>query len=328
MRRVIYIIMCAVLLAACSSDKKDGGKKAVTAKVQSAPYELLVVADKGWLKTEAGQALTDMLEAPIEGLPQVEPQFRVTYIDPLAFNGTFRTYANIVLARVGNKYATPAVSMQKNVYAQPQQLVYIDAPDNASFFRQVSDNQAKILALLNAHEFARERAYLKKKHSGVVNTQAQKQFGVSIYAPQDIDDLKVGKNFFWASASKQEFRLNVCLYALPLQEEMSQEQLVAARDSVMHVNIPGNREDQWMETDVRTVTTDVVDVDGKQVVAMRGLWDMRNDAMGGPFVCYAYPDLAHNRLLVAEGFVFAPEEKKRALVRQLEAGLQTLRMEE
>ena len=50
---------------------------------------------------------------------------------------------------------------------------------------------------------------------------------------------------------------------------------------------------------------------------------MRNDAMGGPFVCYVYPDEKNNRLLVAEGFVFSPEEKKRALVRGLEAALQT-----
>ena len=51
---------------------------------------------------------------------------------------------------------------------------------------------------------------------------------------------------------------------------------------------------------------------------------MKNDAMGGPFVCYVYPDEAHERLLVAEGFVFAPEEKKRPIVRQLEAALQTV----
>ena len=46
--------------------------------------------------------------------------------------------------------------------------------------------------------------------------------------------------------------------------------------------------------------------------------------MGGPFVCYVYMDEKNDRLLVAEGFVFAPEEKKRAVIRQLEAALQTI----
>ena len=42
--------MSLLMGASCSSDKK-AGKKEVTAKVQSAPYELLVVANKDWLKT-------------------------------------------------------------------------------------------------------------------------------------------------------------------------------------------------------------------------------------------------------------------------------------
>lgn len=320
-------IMGAMACVSCSSEKKADEHKEATAKVQSAPYELLVVADKEWLKSGAGQALVDVVSAPIEGLPQGEPNFRVTYIDPFAFKGTFKTYANIVQARIGQKYEKPALSWQRNVYAQPQLMVLIDAPDNESFMQFMAANREKVLSMLNEHEFRRERNLLKKKHSGVVNTQAQKQLGLSIFAPPDVDDIKVGKNFFWASASKQEFRLNVCLYALPLQAEMTLEQMVAARDSVMKVNIPGERDDQWMETDPRTVVGEAVDFNGQSIMSMRGLWDMRNDAMGGPFVCYYYPDEPNNRLVVAEGFVFAPEENKRALIRQLEAALQTVTLQ-
>lgn len=318
----LYIICVVLLIVSCTSGKGEG-KKVVTAKVQSAPYELLVVADKDWLKSETGQRLVETVEAPIEGLPQVEPNFRVTYINPYAFNGTFRTYANVVVAEVDKKHAEPALLMQKNVYAQPQVVLYLYAPDNAAFVQCLEKNRQAILGILNENEFARERALLKKHHSGVVTTQAKKQFGVSLLVPRDIDDLKTGKEFLWASASKLEFRQNVCLYTLPLQD-MTAERFVELRDSVMKVNIPGGRDDQWMETDSRTVVTDVVSFEGKSVTAVRGLWDMRNDAMGGPFVSYLYTDTLNSRVLVAEGFVFAPEEKKRPIVRQLEAALQTL----
>ena len=52
---------------------------------------------------------------------------------------------------------------------------------------------------------------------------------------------------------------------------------------------------------------------------------MRNDAMGGPFIAYVKP-LAQrkNRRLVAEAFVYAPESKKRDILRRLEASLYTL----
>ena len=48
---------------------------------------------------------------------------------------------------------------------------------------------------------------------------------------------------------------------------------------------------------------------------------MQNDAMGGPFVAYWKPN--GKRIVVTEVFVYAPETKKRNLVRRLEAALYT-----
>lgn len=315
--------MCLLCVASCTQEKKKGK---VTSKVHSAPYELLVVADKDWLKTDAGQSLVNTVEAPIDGLPQPEPNFRATYIYPHDFSGTFKGYANIIVVKVGTKYKEARLGWASNVYAQPQVMLSLEAPDDRAFVELVTMHRESILEAFNANEFKRERAFLKKKYSGVVSKQALKQFGVDIQAPFDVDDIKKGKDFMWASASEQEFRLNVCLYTLPLRE-MTVEEVVDARDSVMKINIPGGREGQWMETDRRSVLSGSVAVDGKDLMAIRGFWDMKDDAMGGPFVCYVYPDEKRQRLLIAEGFVFAPNEKKRPLIRQLEAALQTINLQ-
>ena len=58
--------------------------------------------------------------------------------------------------------------------------------------------------------------------------------------------------------------------------------------------------------------------------ALRGLWEMRKGALGGPFVSLAYPDSAQGRLLVTEGFIYSPDTNKRDLVRRMEAALRTL----
>jgi hypothetical protein len=47
--------------------------------------------------------------------------------------------------------------------------------------------------------------------------------------------------------------------------------------------------------------------------------------MGGPFVSFARLDEANNRIVVAEGFVYAPESDKKIFIRRLEAALHTLR---
>ena len=311
-----------LLMAGCGG---SGKKAAVKGRSQGAPYELLVVADKEWLKTPAGQTLTDVVEGPIEGLPQYEPQFRCTKINRTGFNGTFKVYRNIVIAEVSRKYAEAEMRIARDEYCRPQLIVYLTAPDDGAFAEMMQTRQEQLLDLFNEQELSRERAVLQKKYSGVVKKQAERQFGAVFLAPQDIDEVKQGRDFFWASAAQQDFRLNVCMYRLPLRD-LSLDEFVALRDSVMRVNIPGGREGQWMETDSRTVSfRQRPTADGKgMVTVVRGLWDMRGDAMGGPFVAYLLTDEKAGCLLVAEGFAFAPNEKKRPLIRELEAALQSV----
>ena len=307
-------------MASCSSGNEK--KSAVKGKVQSAPYELLVVANKDWLKTEAGQKLVEIVEAPISGLPQREGNFRVTYVNPEAFKGVFQFYANILVVKVDMKHEESRMTLEKDLYARPQMVEGLYAPTDWAFVRLLEAHKKDILRHFNENEFARERKFLEKNYNGAVMAQVKKQFGVSIKVPQDVDDMKVGKNFLWASASKKDFQQNVCIYTLPWSNNLSFEDV---RDSVMKVNIPGDREDQWMETDRRTVMID--DITRTDLLVVRGLWDMRNDAMGGPFVSYCYVDTIRNRFLIVEGFVFAPDKKKRPIIRQLEAALQTMTFE-
>ena len=50
--------------------------------------------------------------------------------------------------------------------------------------------------------------------------------------------------------------------------------------------------------------------------------------MGGPFVSHAQLDPSGQRVLVVEGFVYAPESNKANLIRRLEAALYTLRFQQ
>ena len=56
------------------------------------------------------------------------------------------------------------------------------------------------------------------------------------------------------------------------------------------------------------------------------MWFMKNDCRGGPFVSHSRVDTETNRVVVAEAFVYAPEKKKRDLIRRLEASLYTLKL--
>jgi len=69
-----------------------------------------------------------------------------------------------------------------------------------------------------------------------------------------------------------------------------------------------------------------ISVKGEYAFEARGLWYMENDMMGGPFVSHARVDRPNGRVVVVEAFVYAPEKKKRDMMRQLEAALYTLNL--
>ena len=81
-----------------------------------------------------------------------------------------------------------------------------------------------------------------------------------------------------------------------------------------------------MTTNHDYVLTRPISVMGRYVLEARGFWKMENDMMGGPFVSHSSVDTVNNRVVVVEGFVYAPEKMKRTMIRRLEAALYTLRL--
>lgn len=67
-------------------------------------------------------------------------------------------------------------------------------------------------------------------------------------------------------------------------------------------------------------------VQGDYAFEARGLWEMKNDAMGGPFVSQMRVDRANARVVVVEGFVYNPGKLKRDQIRRLNAALYTLKL--
>lgn len=95
----------------------------------------------------------------------------------------------------------------------------------------------------------------------------------------------------------------------------------------MKINLPGSKEGMYMQTaDSAFVTVRNIAVKGDYAFEARGLWEMKNDAMGGPFVSHMRVDRANGRVIVVEGFVYNPGKLKRDQIRKLNACLYTLKL--
>ena len=51
----------------------------------------------------------------------------------------------------------------------------------------------------------------------------------------------------------------------------------------------------------------------------RGMWEVKNDFMGGPFVSHSFYSPDGEDIIVAEAFVYAPRYDKRQYLRQVES---------
>ena len=94
----------------------------------------------------------------------------------------------------------------------------------------------------------------------------------------------------------------------------------------MKINIPGAREGMYMATDTMFTNVKPISVQGKYALEARGLWRIKGDFMGGPFVSHMRLDTINQRIVVSEVFVYSPDKMKRNLIRQMEASLYTLRL--
>ena len=137
--------------------------------------------------------------------------------------------------------------------------------------------------------------------------------------------MKRGKDFIWISDNETSGTCNICVYTYSGNDFPKPEEAIDKRDSVMRENIPGDTLQMFMTTERHAGPTfRTTNHRGQKTMEMRGLWTMNGDTMGGPFVSYSIIDNARQRIIVAEGFVYAPETTKRDKIKQLEAVLYTL----
>ena len=75
--------------------------------------------------------------------------------------------------------------------------------------------------------------------------------------------------------------------------------------------------------EARTPVVKEVTIGGKKAYETRGTWEVFGAFNAGPFLNYSIIDEKNNRVLVVEGFNYAPSVNKRDFVFELEAILKT-----
>ncbi|MDR2968265.1 MAG: DUF4837 family protein [Tannerellaceae bacterium] len=320
----VMTVLMLLFLGACTSTPL--GKRAT-----GLAYEVVVTMEADGWEGDAGQALKNDLQAPVSGLPQAEPSMRITYATPENFNGLLTYVKNIVIINTDpTRYTKVSLSAERDHWADGQLILTVNCPDNAALQQYLEEHPRVLVNLFTREEMSRGMRLLETDYNRDVSARLNEMLNVTLNIPAAMTTAKPGENFFWCTNDAPTGRTDIVVYTFPYRDAntFTPEYLVAKRDSVMKINVPGSFPDSYMTTETRYIVPDykAIMLNDRYCGVLRGLWRMQGDMMGGPFVSHVRLDEDNQRVVVAEAFVYAPETDKRNYMRRAESALYTLRL--
>ncbi len=280
---------------------------------------LLVMEDKDW-KGALGDTVRKYFARDVLVLPQREPLFSINQIAPEVYDETFFILRNILMIEKG---APAGLKVLHDEYAEPQIIVKITGRDNKEISDILNRKADSIIKLFKDNDITVLQSRFRKKDL-TDDSKIREMLGITIDLPNSFKKIVEKDGFFWYREDLPFGSKNILLYSVPKQPlESVAERITKIRDSIGKKYIPGPLPETWMVTEKSFAPVQQqLRFNEMQVIESRGLWEVENDYMGGPYLNYIIP--LDDKVVIAEGFIYLPSDEKRNMLTELEAILKTI----
>ncbi|OHX65897.1 DUF4837 family protein [Flammeovirga pacifica] len=350
-----------VLLAFTSCMDNSGAhteiQKSYLPSSKGKPGEMVLVIDStqwGTKESIGGQLYTKVLGTTRGILPQNEPQFTVTQVQPSGFNSILRQARNVMIvttfdnrgreSAILNSFFGEGVIdalakdtkkffyVKKDVWAKGQTVMLFFA-ENEAKMAEILDDPNKIYYLTQPfHEIENKRLAEKitKERDHKITRFLKEKYNLEISLLKGYKVARSDENFLWLRHPEIAFDNNIFFLKIPYtnEEQFDANHILKLRNELAKTYLygdPENKESYVITEDKVTPEIKNAKVAGRQAVEIRGLWRTNTYSMGGPFISYLLTDKEGTHLYYLEGFVFAPSMDKRELMRDMEAQLKTFK---
>jgi hypothetical protein len=322
MKKGLTILAVLLYLTSC----KDAKDTFVLSSSVGKSNQLLVVTEASDWNSEVGENLRTFLGKLVVGLPQPETTFNVTQIAPKGFGSMMNKYRNILIVQKAEK---ESFVVKKDFYARPQTIIYVTAKDKEALNAKLKKHKKEIVRIFRDSDIKQVQERFNNKRLDDSKYKTLEKIGLSITIPSDYRTVDDTGDFLWlrqrlmSGITQGDGVSNILVYSVPIAEEFDLDvnnNIIVNRNVIGEKYIPGSKEGMFMITEAAFVpqTKETV-INGKQAFETRGKWEVKNDFMAGPFINYTVVDKKNNRLIVFEGFTYAPSVNKRDFIFELEA---------
>jgi len=318
MKRHILLLSLALTSLLLSSCKEEPSQlPAISGKAG----EIIVIATKTQWESDLGTTVRSVLADEFPQLPQKEPKFNLSNIPESGFNRMVRVHRNMLYLQIQDSCQT-GMKIRKDVWAAPQTMLIVTAPDEQSASQFIMENGETICSVFEKAERDRSIQSAMQFEDKSLRNMVSVSYGGSPYFPEGYSLKKQTEDFCWISYETSYTNQGIFIYRFPYEGtyQLTPAYLVNKRNEVMQENVPATTEGSYMITNPAVIPTyNRLSYNGIEFAELRGLWDTHNDFMGGPFVEHAMLSPDGQYIVVVEGFVYAPKFNKRNYLRSVEA---------
>lgn len=286
-----------------------------------------VVMENELWKGEVGDKVREHFAATAIGLTWEESILTLTHVPPEVFSGSLQSTKAILLVK---KDTANVAELKSDIYATPQRIAVFKGQTNADIMANIDAKADEIIASYKAMELKETQTRLLKSlnKEGVL----EEKFNITMSVPSIYRVVYQTDNVVRMDREIQKGNMNIIVYEMPMNSFETDSTLVRdivkMRDSIGALYVPGpdvpNKVTYMRTEPAFSPSIFFEEIAGRKAIEVRGIWDIKNYPMAGPFLTYIIDDPTNNRKLVVEGFTFAPATNKRDEMFRLEAIMKTV----
>ena len=286
-------LLLFILLSGCNR-----GKENQLPKSTGMPYEVVLEGD-------TDSIVTKILTEDVTGLPQPEPLCRLIQVKKGKTRGNYLLVRTRIVVNIGERDFS--VTLRHDENASPQNIIRITAQSAQQLRERLNGEKLRhIVDEVELKHLADIISGNPSKQNREMQDEIKKMFGIDMKIPAAMNASKKAKDFIWISNNASSGMQNLLVFRVKNEHQI---------DSILRTNMPGETDSMYMVI---------------PHLSERGLWEMKGDAMGGPYVMHRIhrqtsqaAKQGYNLYIIA--FVYAPEMKKKILIKQLEAAISTIK---
>jgi len=345
MFRLIISILFLTVITACNEDAAGGMKaKPMALGVMN---QIVVIADEDLWESPVKDTFEFYFESAYPIMPRPEPMFDLRYFSPEQIDNEplrreLRTYVvladlseddsravKMIKTDLGEERYRNALNGEmtsiavKDKWARNQLLVYLMGKDRNALNEAIRTNYPGIARRVNRHDIEQLKAMTFAQGINLgLKEEIGTEYGLYLEVPRAYKEVeKDSENFRWLKKDDKHSIMNIVIQSFDYrdQNQISKDSLIAWINS-HGKEITSSEPNSYLEiNDVDLPVFEYVyDIDGVYTKEIRGIWEMNNDYMGGPFAAYGLVNNVSQKITFVHTFVYAPGAEKRNMMQQLD----------